>query len=175
MLHWVLALLILAMLGIGFLLLAPMPNTDPRKISILLIHMSVGMLVPALMAVRLMVRLWSARPADAATGHASLDWVAPLTHYGLYLLVFLMVATGFATAILAGLNRSVFQATGEPLPPNFANFPTFVVHFYLAWLFVGFILLHVFAALYHQFGRRDRLFRRMWFGRRTTASSAPAE
>jgi cytochrome b561 len=175
MLHWLLALLILAMLGIGFLLLAPMPNTDPQKISILLIHMSVGMLVMALMAVRLLVRVWSTRPADATTGYAPLDRIASITHYGVYILVFLMAATGLATAILAGLNRSVFQATDEALPRTFANYPTFVAHVYLAWLFVGFILLHVLAALYHQFGRRDRLFRRMWFGRRTTISSAPAE
>jgi hypothetical protein len=32
--------------------------------------------------------------------------------------------TGVATAILAGLNRSVFQGTGELLPPDFAAFPT---------------------------------------------------
>jgi cytochrome b561 len=37
---------------------------------------------------------------------------------------------------------------------------------YLAVLLVGCIVLHVLAALYHQFVRKDRLFRRMWFGRR---------
>src|SRR6478672_6423776 len=41
-LHWLLAVLIPAMLCVGFFLLAPMPNIDPQKIGILLIHMSVG-------------------------------------------------------------------------------------------------------------------------------------
>jgi cytochrome b561 len=41
-----------------------------------------------------------------------------------------------------------------------------VAHGYLALLLVGCIVLHVLAALYHQFVRKDRLFRRMWFGRR---------
>jgi cytochrome b561 len=45
-------------------------------------------------------------------------------------------------------------------------YPTFVAHGYLALLLVGCIVLHVLAALYHQFVRKDRLFRRMWFGRR---------
>jgi cytochrome b561 len=84
-----------------------------------------------------------------------------------------MATTGLATAILAGLNRSVFQGTGEPLPPRFANYPSFVAHFYLAWLLAGLIVLHVLAALCHQFARKDRLLRRMWFGR--PAMVSPAE
>jgi hypothetical protein len=47
-LHWLLAVLIIAMLCIGFLVLAPMPSTDPRKIGILLVHMSIGMAILAL-------------------------------------------------------------------------------------------------------------------------------
>jgi cytochrome b561 len=34
-LHWLLALLVLAMLGIGFSALARMPNADPQKTAIL--------------------------------------------------------------------------------------------------------------------------------------------
>jgi cytochrome b561 len=47
--------------------------------------------------------------------------------------------TGLATNTLAGLNQSVFQGTGEPLPPDFAAFPTFGAHHYLAWLVAGLI------------------------------------
>jgi cytochrome b561 len=86
-----------------------------------------------------------------------------------------MVGTGYATGILAGLNRSVFQGSGEPLPASFAIYPTFVAHGYLAAILAGFIVLHALAALYHQFVRRDRLFRRMWFGRRAAKTAAPAE
>jgi cytochrome b561 len=87
-----------------------------------------------------------------------------------------MVGTGYATAIRAGLNRIVFQGSGEPLPESFAVYPTFIVHGYIALALAGFIVLHVLAAaLYHQFVRRDRLFRRMWFGRRTAGTAAPAQ
>jgi cytochrome b561 len=173
-LHWLIAVLIVAMLCVGFFKLAAMPNTDPDKIGFLLIHMSVGMSILALMVVRFILRMSTARPADASTGHPVLDRIAPLTHYGFYALVLLMAGTGLATAILAGLNRSVFQGTGEPLPSSFAIYPTFVAHFFVALLLVGFILLHTAAALYHQFARKDRLLRRMWFGRRASGPSAPA-
>jgi cytochrome b561 len=42
-------------------------------------------------------------------------------------------------------------------------------------LLVGFIVLHVFAALYHQFVRKGGLFERMFFGRRVSIPSTSAE
>jgi cytochrome b561 len=174
-LHWLLAVLIIAMLLAGFFLLAAMPNSDPQKIRVLLVHMAAGMTILALMVVRFIVRMLTSRPAPATTGYRSLDRIAPITHYGFYVLVLLMVGTGYATGIRAGLNRSVFQGSGEPLPASFAIYPTFVAHGYLAAILAGFIVLHALAALYHQFVRRDRLFRRMWFGRRAAKTAAPAE
>ena len=171
-LHWLLAVPIVAMLCVGFLLLAEMPNDDPQKIGVLLIHMSVGMAILALMVVRLVVRWRTSKPAEATAGHRLLDRLALIAHYGFYVLVLLMVGTGYATGILAGLNRSVFQRSGEPLPASFAIYPTFVAHSYLALIMVAFILLHLLAALYHQFIRRDRLLQRMWFGRRDPDPSA---
>ena len=173
-LHWLLAFLIIAALLAGFFLLARMPNSDPQKIRVLLVQV-IGMTILALMIVRFIVRMLTSRPAPATTGHPFIDRIAPVTHYGFYVLVLLMVATGYATAILAGLNRIVFQGSGEPLPENFAVYPTFIAHGYIALILAGFIVLHVLAALYHQFVRRDGLFRRMWFGRRAAKAVAPAE
>src|SRR4029077_7937902 len=148
---------------------------DPQKIRVLLVHMAAGMTILALMVVRFIVRMLTSRPAPATTGHPFLDRIAPVTHYVFYVLVLLMVGTGYATAILAGLNRIVFQGSGEPLPENFAVYPTFIAHGYIALFLAGFVVLHVLAALYHQFVRRDGLFRRMWFGRRPTKVVARAE
>jgi len=91
-------------------------------------------------------------------------------HYGFYLIVLLMVASGYATAIIAGLNKIVFQGSGDPLPASFAIYPSFIAHGYAAALLAGLIALHVLAALYHQFVRKDGLFGRMFFGRRATNS-----
>lgn len=165
-LHWVLAVLIIAALAVGFLWLAEMPNSDPEKIAILRLHMAGGMLILALTVVRFIVRMLTSRPPLATTGDPLLDRMAAITHYGFYLLILLMVGTGYATGILAGLPEIVFAGSGAPLPRTFAVFPTFVAHGIIAALLVGFIALHVLAAIYHQVVRRDRLFRRMLFGRR---------
>jgi cytochrome b561 len=84
-----------------------------------------GMAILGLTFIGFIVRLATAKPADATTGHAALDRSTRLAHYGFYLLVVLMAGTGLATAILAGLNRSVFQKTGEALPATFDAYPTF--------------------------------------------------
>jgi cytochrome b561 len=166
-LHWLLALMIIGLLCLGFFVLADMPNTDPNKLDILMWHMAGGMMVLALMIVRFIIRLRSARPATATTGSSLLDRLAPVTHYGFYLIVLLIITSGYSTGILAGLNRSVFQRNGEPLPDSFAVFPSFRAHAVLATLLAVLIVAHIAAALYHQLVLKDGLLRRMWFGERT--------
>jgi cytochrome b561 len=171
-LHWLLAFLIIAALALGFFVLAATPNSDPNKIDALRGHMIAGMLLLALMAVRLAVRLMTSHPPRATTGYPLLDRIAPITHYGFYLLILLMAGTGYATALMAGLPDIVFGRSGAPLPQDFLIYPTRVAHGYLALLLVAFVALHVLAALYHQLVRKDGLLRRMAYGRRV---AAPAE
>jgi cytochrome b561 len=172
-LHWALAVLIVAALALGFFAFAVMPNSDPQKIGVLQAHMAGGMLILALMVVRFVVRIWTSRPPDATTGYPLLDRLAPISHYGFYVLVVLMAGTGYATALLAGLPAIVFGGSGDPLPPSFLIYPTFAAHGVIAALLVGLIVLHLLAALYHQFVRKDGLLRRMVVERRVSPPSAP--
>lgn len=165
-LHWLLALMIIGLSCLGFFVLANMPNSDPKKLEVLVWHMAGGMFVLVLMVLRFIIRISSARPATATTGSPSLDRLASIAHAGLYLIVFSMIASGFSTGYLI---RGVFQPNGESLPHDFAVFPTFQVHAVLAALLAILIAGHIAAALYHQFALKDGLFRRMWFGKRSIA------
>jgi cytochrome b561 len=60
-LDWVLAVLIVAALAIGFFGLAPTPNADPQKIDILRLHMAGGMLILVLMGIRFIARMCASR------------------------------------------------------------------------------------------------------------------
>jgi cytochrome b561 len=166
LLHWVLAVLIIGSLVLGYFALAPMANTNPERIGLLRLHMAGGMAIFSLMALRLVLRFSTSRPAAAASGHRALDGLASLTHYAFYVLVALMAATGLSTAIISGLNLTVFGDSGDPLPPSLLIYPTRVAHGYIAAALATLISLHFCAALYHQFFLRDKLLRRMWFGRR---------
>jgi cytochrome b561 len=171
-LHWLLALMIIGLLCLGFFVLAQMPNTDPRKLDILVWHMSGGMVVLVLMILRLIIRRWSVRPAAATTGSLQLDRLASIAHHSLYVIVFLMIASGWATGWLIS---GVFLPNGEALPDSFAVLPPFQAHAALAALLAVLIAAHVTAALYHQLVLKDGLFRRMWFGERSIAPAATSE
>lgn len=166
-LHWLLALLIISELAFGFFGLAPMPNTDPQKVDILRVHMISGVTILVLMAIRFGVRLATAKPPEATTGSPALYKLQPVSHHGFYLLVLLMVGSGFGTAFAAGLPAIVFGHSGAPLPDDFDNFAPFKVHATIGLLITASLAVHVVAAFYHQHGKKDGLFRRMWFGRRT--------
>jgi cytochrome b561 len=165
-LHWLLAVALIALLATAFYVLGTMANSDPHKIGVLRIHMIAGVVILNLMIVRLVVRVWTAKPAKDAIGAPFLERMAPIAHYGFYALVVLMVMTGFATTLLAGLIRIMFQGAPDPLPPTFASYPTFQAHLYLGEALACLIAVHVLAALYHHVVRRDGLLRRMTFGRR---------
>ena len=164
-LHWLLALLLIAALAIGTFALKTVPNSSPDKIDALRGHMIAGGLILLLTLLRLAVRLKTAHPAPASTGYALLDRLAPATHWALYGLVLLMAGSGVAMSVLAGLPGIVFGGVGS-LPVNFDALPPRAVHGIVAKLLMLFIAMHIAAALYHQFVRRDGLLARMGFGRR---------
>jgi cytochrome b561 len=164
-LHWALAILIIADLTIGALVLVHIPNDIPRKIEGLRAHMSGGIAIFVLMLLRLAVRAGTTAPANASAGSAFLDRVAWLSHRSLYFVVFAMALSGLIMGLQAHVPEVVFFGHGR-LPANFWVYPLRNVHYFLSRLLMALIALHIGGALYHTFIRRDHLLRRMWFGRR---------
>ncbi len=165
-LHWLLAAVIVLVLVMGTLSLDKLPNSSPDKIGALRGHMIVGLAIGGLMLVRLVTRLRSAAPAATTTGHAGLDMLGRVAHIGLYLAVFVMAASGAATAFQADLPQIVFFGSGQALPENFRHLLPRNVHGLMAKLLMALFALHVLGALFHQFRLKDRLMSRMWFGPR---------
>jgi len=164
-LHWVMALLTIAALALGALVMVKIPNGDPMKIEALRSHMSGGAVILALMLVRLFVRTRTAHPQAATTGNPKLDRLAWLSHRIFYPAVFGMAASGLFMAMQTGLPGIVFLGHGA-LPADFWAYPVRTVHYVLSRLLMALIALHIAGALYHTFVRKDGLLRRMWFGRR---------
>ncbi|MCB1677063.1 MAG: cytochrome b [Halioglobus sp.] len=165
-LHWLIGIAVILALIAGIAGLEAMPNSDPEKVLALRIHMSMGIAIGLFMVLRLVTRLAAKSPPPAATGRSGLDRLARAVHVLLYLLVFAMVSTGLGTAATAGLFPIVFEGSGAPLPPDFSAYPPRAGHGFFAKLLIGLVLLHIAAALWHQFALRDGLMRRMWFGER---------
>lgn len=172
-LHWVLALLTIAALALGALVMVNIPNTDPMKIEALRSHMGGGILILILMLVRLFVRTRTRHPAPATAGNPLLDRIAWASHRVFYVAVIGMAASGLVMAMQAGLFGIVFGGHGS-LPPDFWVFSLRTVHYAFSRLLIALIVLHVAAALFHALVLRDGLLRRMFFGRRALKTNATA-
>jgi cytochrome b561 len=170
--HWFLAVLIIAALALGALVMVKIPNTDPMKIEALRSHMLGGVLILVFMLARLFVRARTVHPVEAATGSAVLDRVAWISHRLLYVLVLAQAVSGLLLALQAGLPDIIFQSDGR-LPADFWAFSMRGVHYAISRLLMALIALHVCGAFYHALVRRDGLLSRMWFGRRAMPASRP--
>jgi cytochrome b561 len=169
-LHWALALLIIAALALGALVMAKMPNNDPMKVEALRSHMAGGVVILLLMLVRLVVRTVTQHPPSAATGAPSLDRLAWASHRLLYVAVLAMAGSGLVMALQADLPTILF-GRGGALPADFWIFPLRTVHYLVSRLLMALIALHVAGALYHTLILRDGLLKRMVFGRRVAAET----
>jgi len=166
-LHWIVAILIFTTLlfageeGEGGFALS-IGNFPPMGI-----HMILGMTTLALLTIRLLVRWFTKHPDWASTGTPFLDFVGKLTHIGLYFFTFSITITGIVMAWQRGWFDFIF-GFGPTAQSGFGRHGFSLGAFHgVSWaaLFL-LILLHVGAALYHQFFKKDHLLGRMWFGKR---------
>jgi len=73
-----------------------------------------------------------------------------------------MIASGIGMIALSGAAPLIFGANSAPLP-DFWKYPPRPPHAIGARLLLALLVLHVGAALYHHFVRRDGLLWRTWF------------
>lgn len=163
-LHWVSAALILLSLIFGSFVLKFLPN-DAAKIAPLRAHMIIGGVIGLIIVARLVLRFATRQPDPFKSGSAILDASAPIVHGAMYVAVISMVTSGIALAIFAGLPAIVFGGSGAALPQDFWQYPPRFVHALFSKILIVLVGLHVAAAIYHQFVRKDRLFQRMGFTR----------
>lgn len=161
LLHWLMALGILAMLFIG---VGMVSTIAPTHLALVSIHKPLGIAILVLAVIRLVVRLRSGAPALPVDLSAPMKLAAVLSHYALYGLMLVMPLIGWAMMSAAGY--PIVLAEGIRLPAIVSPSASlhallWTAHAYLAFAFFGLILMHIGAALFHALVRRDGVFRTM--------------
>ena len=110
-LHWVMALLVLGMLGLG-LYMAPLPK-GPERSSLIALHKSIGLTLVVLLALRIAWRTAHEPPAYPATMPAWQQQLAHANAIALYALLALQPVSGYLSSSFSGYKTSWF---GIPLP-----------------------------------------------------------
>ncbi len=180
LLHWGIAALIALEVPVGFAMTraygASLKDASviPRLHLLSAIHHTTGLLVLALILGRLSWRLSNVVPARPTERNAALNMLAGLTHASFYLLLVALPLSGYSA--LATYAEFPIYFGSLHVPYLLAKLPFDDPHgygFYAnihRWCWTiggGVLLLHVLAALWHQFVRRDGILRRMWSGAST--------
>ncbi len=148
-LHWLIALGVLINLYLGIFVFSRRGRGGNFLSGNALenVHILVGITILVLLLFRIIMRFAAKRPADATAGNRFLDILARVP--------------GAAPRVHAACPWNV----PERIPGGFRS-PLLAVHRLTAYLVAFLVGLHILAAGYHQFIRRDNLLARMWYGAR---------
>ena len=181
-LHWLIALLILANIGLAWTF-----QNIPRgllEFQLIQLHKSFGISVLLLSVVRLAWRLFNPPPPEPPMP-AWQKIAASAAHWGFYVIMIGMPLSGWIMVSASPLSLPTFLFK-VPWPHIAAihNLPmdsrktvddlSGWTHLILAWIAYGLIAVHVAAALKHQFFDRDNLISRMAPFLNRPASKEPA-
>lgn len=162
-LHWVLAVLIAAMAGLGWYMMTV--EKQPQGPWYFDLHRSIGLVVAVLVLARLAWRLTHGPAPLPASLRRWQVRLASATHWLLYLCMIVMPVTGI---IGAGYSRSGLAFFGFALPAWSApdrqlSHLFFNIHSVAVWILVALVVVHAAAGLKHLLVDQDAVFQRMWF------------
>lgn len=166
-LHWLTAIAVIAMFPLG-LWMVGLGYYDPWYRSAPAIHKGLGVLLMAVVVLRLGWRYASPRPAPPASHRRWERRAAVVMHAMLYLLLLSIGISGYLISTADGRSIDVFgwfqlpaTLTGLPNQADLAG----EVHLVLAIALVTLVFVHAGAALKHYFVDRDAtLLRMLWPG-----------
>lgn len=166
-LHWVSALLLVAMTALGWYMTSI--EDDPGSAWYFDLHKSLGIVTASVLAVRL---AWRAMNRPPGLPDALPRWQARLsgwTHALLYLTMAGIPVTGY---LGASYTKAGVQLFGLPTPywagpDHDAAEWLFGIHSALVWLLLAVVGVHLMAAVKHLLIDKDGVFQRMWFGSKT--------
>lgn len=163
LLHWLVALLIIATFFLGLSMVA-IPGFSPTKLKYFSWHKWMGVTVLMLAVLRVLWRATHTPPAKLASIP---DWqhkIAEGMHYLLYVLIFAVPISGYLYSYAAGvpvvyLGLWQMPAPIAPDPELKATLKT--VHYVLTMTMAAAVVAHALAALKHHFIDRDVTLKRM--------------
>ena len=166
--HWLLALALVGSFSVG-VYMHGLPFS-PARLKLFNWHKWAGITILALSAARLLWRLAHRPPPLPAAVRAAMPaWqhrAQVATHATLYLLFFIVPLTGWAYSSASGLQVVWFGVLPlpdwVPVDKALADAVLKPLHQTCAFALAALVVLHVAAALKHQFVDHDDVLRRIW-------------
>jgi len=164
-LHWIIGFIVIAMIPMGLYMVARYNAVDFDPITTWLFdsHKLAGLVVLALVIVRLGVRLAQGVPPPAESLSGAQRFAAHAVHLALYGLLLAMPVLGWIGASAYELNTlpGGLQLPAIVGPDKDLAGRVFYWHYIGGLVLAGLIVLHLGAALVHRFVFKDQIYRRM--------------
>ena len=162
LLHWLMAVLIMGLIIIGFLMTSLAPG--PQKAQVYELHKAIGFIVLLMTMFRWYWMLSNVRPAPLPTwSHGELS-MAFVSKWLLMLLMLMMSMSGALYTLASGYDINVFgllTISGFAEPSIMIKDFTSGVHEIGAYVIAGLVILHIVAVLKHHLIRKDNTLNRM--------------
>jgi cytochrome b561 len=163
-LHWLTAVLIAVIIPVGLWIKYFEPAEEAFKLRLYNIHESLGVIVFAIVLIRIVNRYLNPPPPLPADTPSVIRVAARVNHIALYALLILMPIIGFLATNAWGFPLSVFGVLPLPAPigknEEIAKVLSFL-HWCGALTIILLIIAHLGGVIYHTFVRRDGLLQRM--------------
>lgn len=165
-LHWLIAILVLLLIGLGWYMV-DIPKNTPARAYFFNLHKSIGLVAFSVVALRLVWRLSHVPPGLPASVKQWEVLAASWTHRLLYAGLLVMPISGYVASNFTKFGVKFFGLELPPWGPEdkvlYGIFNQ--IHVVTSYIFVALIVLHVAAAFKHLLIDRDDVFRRMLPGR----------
>jgi len=161
-LHWLVAACVLTTAPVAIAMVQV--GEGPTQNMLYNLHKSLGVLILVLMALRLINRLAVGAPIPDPGIEPWQQTVSSAVHTSLYVLLLAMPIVGYiansaygaATPFFGLFDLPAIVGKNETLAAQL-----FAIHRGAGWLVIVLVLMHVGAALFHYFIRRDNVLQRM--------------
>lgn len=159
--HWMMGVLIIGLIIVGYIMTDMVPGDD--KWFLYAQHKAIGLIILALIPLRILWRLMNVQPPLPATVPWWQQKASSLNILLLYACMLLMPISGFLMSILGGHPISFFNLfTIAALPDKHPLAGSaHDIHIAFAYVISGAIILHLLAGLYHHFVLKDTVLKRM--------------
>ncbi len=164
--HWIVVLLIAIQIPIGFYMAyrgGDLNIWDSVTNNLYSSHKLIGVIILALVALRLAYRLIKGAPAPEPTLEPWQRIVSELTHWGIYVLLFAVPILGYlGVSMFPALDIfGAFKLPAIAAPDKAMSKEMFEYHELAAYALIALIAMHFGAAMHHYIFRKDNVLGRM--------------
>ena len=151
--HWVMAILIIFMIGFGIYMTDFISNESTNRHTIYELHKSIGILILTLLIARIVNRLYHKPPALPESIKNFEKKIAHLAHLSFYFLMLIVPLSGYLMSNFYGFEVKFFGIILPNLTSQNIDLAKIFgeIHELSAFSLAGLIALHVSAVIKHRF------------------------